>query len=170
MSVEYVKTEDDLPPVAVVEKPRWTPAKIVLWVAIALIAGAGWSMIAFVRGEELSASWFVAAAVGSYLIGFRFYAKLIEWKICRPDPKRATPAELNDNGRDFAPTDRRVLFGHHFAAISGAGPLVGPILAAQMGTCPERCGSSSASSSPAASRTTWCCSSRCAATAAPWDR
>ena len=133
MSVEYIKTEDDLPPVAVVEKPRWTPAKIVLWVVIALIAGAGWSMIAFVRGEELSASWFVAAAVGSYLIGFRFYAKLIEWKICRPNPKRATPAELNDNGRDFAPTDRRVLFGHHFAAISGAGPLVGPILAAQMG-------------------------------------
>lgn len=136
MSVEYVKTEDDLPPVAVVEKPRWTPAKIVLWVVIALIAGAGWSMIAFVRGEELSASWFVAAAVGSYLIGFRFYAKLIEWKICRPNPKRATPAELNDNGRDFAPTDRRVLFGHHFAAISGAGPLVGPILAAQMGYLP----------------------------------
>ena len=127
MSVEYIKTEGDLPPVAVVEKPRWTPAKVVLWVVIALIAGAGWSMIAFVRGEELSASWFVAAAVGSYLIGFRFYAKLIEWKICRPNPKRATPAELNDNGRDFAPTDRRVLFGHHFAAISGAGPLVGPL-------------------------------------------
>ena len=136
MSVEYVKTEESLPPVAVVERPRWTPAKIVLWVAIALIAGAGWTMVAFVRGEEMSASWFVAAAVGSYLIAFRFYAKFIEWKIARPDPRRATPAELNDNGRDFAPTDRRVLFGHHFAAISGAGPLVGPILAAQMGYLP----------------------------------
>ncbi|WP_293877804.1 carbon starvation CstA family protein [uncultured Brevibacterium sp.] len=136
MSVEYVKTDEALPPVAVEEKPRWTPGKIVLWVAIALIAGLGWTMIAIVRGEQLSASWFVAAAVGSYLIAFRFYAKFIEWKVCRPDPKRATPAELNNNGRDFTPTDRRVLFGHHFAAISGAGPLVGPILAAQMGYLP----------------------------------
>lgn len=136
MSVKYIKTDEALPPVAVEEKPRWTPGKIALWVAIALIAGAGWVMIALVRGEQLSASWFVAAAVGSYLIAFRFYAKFIEWKVCRPDPKRATPAELNDNGRDFTPTDRRILFGHHFAAISGAGPLVGPILAAQMGYLP----------------------------------
>ncbi|GAA4385250.1 MULTISPECIES: carbon starvation CstA family protein [Brevibacterium] len=136
MSVEYVKTDETLPPVAVVERPRWTPTKIVIWVAIALIAAIGWVMVAFVRGENLSASWFVAAAVGSYLIAFRFYAKFIEWKICRPDPSRATPAELKDNGRDFTPTDRRVLFGHHFAAISGAGPLVGPILAAQMGYLP----------------------------------
>lgn len=136
MSVEYVKTDENLPPVAVVERPRWTPTKIVIWVAIALIAAIGWVMVAFVRGENLSASWFVAAAVGSYLIAFRFYAKFIEWKVCRPDPSRATPAELKDNGRDYTPTDRRVLFGHHFAAISGAGPLVGPILAAQMGYLP----------------------------------
>ncbi|WP_101652073.1 carbon starvation CstA family protein [Brevibacterium ihuae] len=136
MSVEYVKTDENLPPVAVVERPRWTPVKIVIWVAIALIAAIGWVMVAFVRGENLSATWFVAAAVGSYLIAFRFYAKFIEWKVCRPDPSRATPAELKDNGRDFTPTDRRVLFGHHFAAISGAGPLVGPILAAQMGYLP----------------------------------
>ncbi|GAA2100747.1 MULTISPECIES: carbon starvation CstA family protein [Brevibacterium] len=136
MSVEYVRTDEDAPPVAVVQKPRWTPAKIALWVAIALIAGLGWVMIAVVRGEETSASWFVAAAVGSYLIAYRFYAKFIEWKVCRPDLRRATPAERNDNGRDFAPTDRRVLFGHHFAAISGAGPLVGPVMAAQMGYLP----------------------------------
>lgn len=136
MSVQYIKTDEALPPVAVEEKPRWTPAKIALWVAIAVIAAAGWVMIALVRGERLSASWFVAAAVGSYLIAFRFYAKFIEWKVCRPDPRRATPAEINDNGRDFTPTDRRVLFGHHFAAISGAGPLVGPVLAAQMGYLP----------------------------------
>lgn len=136
MSVEYVRTDDSAPPVAVVEKPRWTPGRIALWAAIAIIAGLGWVMIAIVRGEETSASWFVAAAVGSYLIGYRFYAKYIQWKILRPDPSRATPAELNDNGRDFTPTDRRVLFGHHFAAISGAGPLVGPILAAQMGYLP----------------------------------
>lgn len=136
MPVEIVRTEESLPPVAVVEKPRWTPAKIALWAAIAIIAALGWIMVAFVRGENLSASWFVAAAVGSYLVAYRFYAKFIEWKVCRPDPRRATPAEINDNGRDFAPTDRRVLFGHHFAAISGAGPLVGPVLAAQMGYLP----------------------------------
>ncbi|GAA4284804.1 carbon starvation CstA family protein [Brevibacterium daeguense] len=136
MSVEFIKTDEDLPPVAVVERPKWTPAKIVLWVAIAIIAAIGWIMVAFVRGEDLSASWFVAAAVGSYLIAFRFYARFVEAKVCRPDPRRATPAELKDNGRDFTPTDRRVLFGHHFAAISGAGPLVGPVLAAQMGYLP----------------------------------
>lgn len=136
MSVEYVKTDESLPPVGVIERPRWTPGKIVLWVAIAAIAAMGWVMVALVRGENLSASWFVAAAVGSYLIAFRFYAKFIEWKVCRPDLARATPAEINDNGRDFSPTDRRVVFGHHFAAISGAGPLVGPILAAQMGYLP----------------------------------
>ncbi|OFL65335.1 carbon starvation CstA family protein [Brevibacterium sp. HMSC063G07] len=136
MSVEYVKTDEAMPPVAVVEKPKWTPGRIILWSAIALIGAIGWVMIAIVRGEELSASWFVAAAVGTYLIGFRFYAKFIEWKICRPDHRRATPAEIKDNGVDFQPTDRRVLFGHHFAAISGAGPLVGPVLAAQMGYLP----------------------------------
>lgn len=65
MSVEYVRTEEGLPPVAVVEKPRWTPVKIAIWVVIALVAAAGWAMVAFVRGEEMSASWFVAAAVGS---------------------------------------------------------------------------------------------------------
>ncbi|GAA4514352.1 carbon starvation CstA family protein [Brevibacterium yomogidense] len=136
MTVEYVRTDEDAPPVGVIEKPRWTPARIVVWAAIGVVAGLGWVMIAFVRGEETSASWFVAAAVGSYLLAYRFYAKFIQWKICKPDVTRATPAEINDNGRDFTPTDRRVLFGHHFAAISGAGPLVGPVLAAQMGYLP----------------------------------
>ena len=136
MSVDYVRTDEGAPPVGVIQKPRWTPAKIALWAAIAIIAGLGWVMIAFVRGEETSASWFVAAAVGSYLIAYRFYAKYIQWKILKADLTRATPAEINDNGRDFTPTDRRVLFGHHFAAISGAGPLVGPVLAAQMGYLP----------------------------------
>ena len=136
MTVEYVRTDEDAPPVGVIEKPRWTPARIVVWAAIGIVAGLGWVMLAFVRGEETSASWFVAAAVGSYLLAYRFYAKFIQWKICKPDVTRATPAEINDNGRDFTPTDRRVLFGHHFAAISGAGPLVGPVLAAQMGYLP----------------------------------
>ena len=93
-------------------------------------------MIAIFRGETINAVWFVFAAVCSYLIGFRFYSRLIERKITRPDDTRATPAEYKENGLDYLPTDRRVLYGHHFAAIAGAGPLVGPVLAAQMGYLP----------------------------------
>ena len=93
-------------------------------------------MIAVFRGETINAVWFVFAAVCSYLIAFRFYSKLVERKITRPDDTRATPAEYKENGLDYLPTDRRVLFGHHFAAIAGAGPLVGPVLAAQMGYLP----------------------------------
>ena len=80
--------------------------------------------------------WFVLAAVATYLIAYRFYARLIEYKVLKPRDERATPAEEFENGKDFMPTDRRVLFGHHFAAIAGAGPLVGPVLAAQMGYLP----------------------------------
>ena len=93
-------------------------------------------MVAIVRGESVNAVWFVFAAVCTYLIAFRFYARLIEYKVIRPDDTRATPAEEMENGKDFMPTDRRVLFGHHFAAVAGAGPLVGPVLAAQMGYLP----------------------------------
>ncbi|WP_307846305.1 carbon starvation CstA family protein, partial [Rhodococcus sp. CX] len=95
-----------------------------------------WAMIALVRGENINAVWFVIAAVCSYLIAFRFYARFIERKIVQPRDDRATPAEELENGKDYMPTDRRVLFGHHFAAIAGAGPLVGPVLAAQMGYLP----------------------------------
>ncbi|WP_245982027.1 carbon starvation CstA family protein [Mycetocola tolaasinivorans] len=112
------------------------PAKILLWVAIALLGGFAWSMLAIVRGESVNAIWFVFAAVCTYLIGYRFYSSVIERYLVRPDDTRATPAEVRSDGRDFVPTDRRVLFGHHFAAIAGAGPLVGPILAAQMGYMP----------------------------------
>ena len=80
--------------------------------------------------------WFVIAAICTYVIGFRFYARLIEMKIVRPRDDNATPAELFENATDYMPTDRRVLFGHHFAAIAGAGPLVGPVLAMQMGYLP----------------------------------
>jgi carbon starvation protein len=80
--------------------------------------------------------WFVIAAICTYVIGFRFYARLIEMKIVRPRDETATPAELFENATDYMPTDRRVLFGHHFAAIAGAGPLVGPVLAMQMGYLP----------------------------------
>ncbi|WP_326692736.1 MULTISPECIES: carbon starvation CstA family protein [unclassified Streptomyces] len=93
-------------------------------------------MLALARGEEISAAWMVAAALGSYAIGYRFYSRFIVTRVLRVDKSRATPAERLNNGIDFHPTDRRVLLGHHFAAIAGAGPLVGPVLAAQMGYLP----------------------------------
>ncbi|MGL4832761.1 MAG: carbon starvation CstA family protein, partial [Propionibacteriaceae bacterium] len=108
----------------------------IIFALLALGAAIGWVMIAASRGEHVSAGWFVLAAVCSYLVALRFYAGLIEVKILQPDDTRATPAEKFDNGKDFMPTHRAVLFGHHFAAIAGAGPLVGPILASQMGYLP----------------------------------
>ncbi|MEV6946116.1 carbon starvation CstA family protein [Streptomyces sp. NPDC051172] len=109
---------------------------IVIWTLVALVGAAGWSVLALSRGESVSAAWMVAAALGSYAIAYRFYAKFIAYKVLKVDGTRATPAERLDNGIDFHPTDRRVLLGHHFAAIAGAGPLVGPVLAAQMGYLP----------------------------------
>ncbi|MDR1449207.1 MAG: carbon starvation protein A [Propionibacteriaceae bacterium] len=93
-------------------------------------------MLAVARGEQVNTIWFVVAAVCTYAIGYRFYALFIQRKIMRPDDANATPAERVNNGQDFDPTDRRVLYGHHFAAIAGAGPLVGPVLSAQMGYLP----------------------------------
>ncbi|MDQ1067724.1 carbon starvation CstA family protein [Streptomyces canus] len=109
---------------------------IVIWTLVALVGAAGWSVLALARGEDVSAAWMVAAALGSYAIGYRFYSKFIAYKVLKVDATRATPAERLNNGIDFHPTDRRVLLGHHFAAIAGAGPLVGPVLAAQMGYLP----------------------------------
>ncbi|MDO5682240.1 MAG: carbon starvation CstA family protein [Propionibacteriaceae bacterium] len=131
-----IRTDPDRPPVAVVEPKRSTTLNKATFIIIGILCAVGWTMIAIVRGERVSAVWFVLAAVGSYLLALRFYAKLIEVKILRPDDTRMTPAEKFSNGKDFMPTDRRVLFGHHFAAIAGAGPLVGPVLAAQMGYLP----------------------------------
>ncbi|MCI3932977.1 carbon starvation CstA family protein [Streptomyces sp. AN091965] len=113
-----------------------TPKTLVIWSLVALVGAAGWTVLALSRDEEVSAAWMVAAALGSYAIAYRFYAKFIAHKVLRVDKRRATPAERLDNGIDFHPTDRRVLLGHHFAAIAGAGPLVGPVLAAQMGYLP----------------------------------
>ncbi|MFE9331085.1 carbon starvation CstA family protein [Streptomyces sp. NPDC006925] len=115
---------------------KLSPRSIAVWTVVALIGAAGWAMLALARGEEVSAAWMVAAALGSYAIGYRFYARFITTRVLRVDKTRATPAERLDNGIDFHPTDRRVLLGHHFAAIAGAGPLVGPVLAAQMGYLP----------------------------------
>ncbi len=136
-----LEQDPSLPPVAVSEEQRkkdsrWTPAKIALWAAIALLGGIAWTVLALVRGETVNAMWFVFAAVCTYLIAYRFYSKVIERHLVRPDDRRATPAEVRQDGKDYVPTDRRVLYGHHFAAIAGAGPLVGPVLAAQMGYLP----------------------------------
>jgi carbon starvation protein len=137
-----VATDTVLPPSALdrnvreAEEKKWTPGKIALWVAIALVGGVAWFMLAIIRGETVNAIWFVFASVCTYLIGYRFYSKVIERYITRPDDLRATPAEYKADGKDYVRTDRNVLFGHHFAAIAGAGPLVGPVLAAQMGYLP----------------------------------
>ncbi|NEB79751.1 carbon starvation protein A [Streptomyces sp. SID14478] len=113
-----------------------TPRSIVVWTVVGLVGAAGWAVLALSRGEDVSAAWMVAAALGTYAIAYRFYAKFIAYKVLKVDAKRATPAERLNDGIDFHPTDRRVLLGHHFAAIAGAGPLVGPVLAAQMGYLP----------------------------------
>ncbi|PUB28952.1 carbon starvation protein [Promicromonospora sp. AC04] len=134
--VELVRNNPDLPPVAVIDRRPMTTGKKLIFAAIGLVAAIAWALVAFVRGESVNGAYFVVAAVGTYVIAYRFYARLIEYKVVRPRDDRATPAEEHENGRDFAPTDRRVLFGHHFAAIAGAGPLVGPVLAAQMGYLP----------------------------------
>lgn len=131
----------DIPPVAltddqVARSRRWTPARIAGWVLVSLLGALGWFMVAIWRGETVNGIWFVFAAVCSYLIAYRFYSTWVERTLIRPNDLRATPAEVQLDGHDFVPTDRRILFGHHFAAIAGAGPLVGPVLAAQMGYLP----------------------------------
>ncbi len=110
--------------------------KKVAWAALAVLGAFCLGTIALRRGESINALWIVAAAVSIYLVAYRFYGKFIADKVMGLDPTRATPAVLNNDGLDFVPTNRHVLFGHHFAAIAGAGPLVGPVLAAQMGYLP----------------------------------
>jgi carbon starvation protein len=134
--ITYIRTDKDLPPVAIIDRsPIKTRHKIIFGV-IALLGAVAWAMIALARGEHVNAVWFVIAAICMYVIAYRFYARLIEMKIVRPRDDEATPAEVFENDTDYMPTDRRVLFGHHFAAIAGAGPLVGPVLAMQMGYLP----------------------------------
>ncbi|HEV8599233.1 MAG TPA: carbon starvation CstA family protein [Gemmatimonadales bacterium] len=111
--------------------------KRLFWIALSLLGALAWGVIALKRGESVSAAWLVLAAVGTYLVAYRFYARFLARKVLGIDPRRATPAERLNNGRDFVPTTKYVLFGHHFAAIAGAGPLVGPVLAAQFGYLPS---------------------------------
>src|SRR6202041_3198925 len=110
--------------------------KIILWTAIALAGAGALAAIAFERREPLNAVWFVVAALCTYVVAFRFYSKFIAAKVLALDDTRATPAERLEDGHDFVPTSKWVLIGHHFAAIAGPGPLVGPTLAAQFGYLP----------------------------------
>ena len=107
-----------------------------IWIGVALVGALCWGVLAFGRGESVNAGWLLFAAIASYAIAYRFYSRFIANRVLGVDDNRATPGERLDNGRDFEPMDRRILFGHHFAAIAGAGPLVGPVLAAQMGFLP----------------------------------
>lgn len=110
--------------------------KVVLWASISVAGAIAWAVLALARGEKISALWLVVAALCTYAIAYRFYARFIANRVLKVDDRRATPAERLENGVDYHATDRRVLLGHHFAAIAGAGPLVGPVLAAQMGYLP----------------------------------
>ena len=116
---------------------KMTPKAMLVWGAVALIGAVCWAVLALSRGENVSALWILFAALSSYAIGYRFYARFIAYRVLGVDDSRATPAERLHNGTDYDVTDRRVLFGHHFAAIAGAGPLVGPVLAAQFGYLPS---------------------------------
>ncbi|MFI0451922.1 carbon starvation CstA family protein [Actinomadura sp. 6N118] len=109
---------------------------VLVWSTVAIAGAVAWAVLALSRGESVSAIWLVVAALGSYAIAYRFYSRFIARRVLGVDDRRATPAERLDDGIDYQPTDRRVLLGHHFAAIAGAGPLVGPVLAAQMGYLP----------------------------------
>ena len=109
--------------------------KLLGWIAVALLGASAFGVLALHRGESVSAVWLLTAALCTYLIAYRFYARFIESRVLRPD-ERLTPARLRDDGLDYVPTQRFVLFGHHFAAIAGAGPLIGPVLASQMGYLP----------------------------------
>lgn len=113
------------------------PLSIVFWVLVAILAAWCFGVLALNQGETINAAWLVVASVCFYMIGYRFYSKFIAEKVFELDDNRATPAVVNNDGKDFVPTHKAVLFGHHFAAIAGAGPLVGPILAAQMGYLPS---------------------------------
>src|SRR5438270_3982094 len=109
---------------------------IVGWILVAALGARALGSIALHRGEPLNATWFVVAAVCCYLVAYRLYSAFVAAKILALDDTRATPCERHDDGRDFVPTNKWVLFGHHFAAIAGPGPLVGPTLAAQFGYLP----------------------------------
>ncbi len=109
---------------------------VVVWGIIAALGAAAFAILALKRGETVNAAWLLTAAVCTYAVAYRFYSRFLAYKVFNLTDQRATPAERLDNHRDFVPTNKWVLFGHHFAAIAGAGPLIGPVLAAQFGYLP----------------------------------
>src|SRR5947208_14148999 len=111
-------------------------AKKIVWASIAALGAVALGVIATMRGEPINAVWLVAAAACIYALGYRFYSRFLASRVLELDDQRATPAERLEDGRDFVPTNKWVVFGHHFAAIAGLGPLVGPILAGQFGYRP----------------------------------
>ena len=119
-----------------VAKPLPKPVTLGIWAAVAVLGTFAVAGIALHRGESINAMWFIVAAVCIYAIGYRFYSAFLAAKVFALDATRATPAERFSDGRDFVPTNRWIVFGHHFAAIAGPGPLIGPTLAAQFGYLP----------------------------------
>ncbi len=111
-------------------------ARHVPWLVLAVVGAFALGVVALRRGEAINALWIVVAAVAIYLVAYRYYSLFIATHVMQLDPRRATPAVVNNDGLDYVPTNKHILFGHHFAAIAGAGPLVGPVLAAQMGYLP----------------------------------
>src|SRR5947208_453192 len=110
--------------------------KVLVWIIVGAAGTLAMATLAWHRGEAISAMWLVVAALCSYALGYRFYAKFVAARVLTLDAMRATPAERLENGRDFVRTNKWVVFGHHFAAIAGPGPLLGPVLAAQFGYLP----------------------------------
>src|SRR5438309_1550232 len=111
--------------------------KSVIWLAIGLLGAWAYLVLATRRGEPVNSAYLLIAALCSYAIGFRFYSKWIAARVLALNDRRATPCEIHDDGKDFVKTNKWIVFGHHFAAISGPGPLVGPVLAAQFGYLPS---------------------------------
>src|SRR5918993_1275204 len=106
------------------------------WVLVGILGAIAFAIVATARGEQVNALWIVVAAIAVYLIAYRYYSLYIARNVMQLDPARPTPAVRHNDGLDYVPTNKYVLYGHHFAAIAGAGPLVGPVLAAQMGYLP----------------------------------
>ncbi|HWJ07277.1 MAG TPA: carbon starvation CstA family protein [Steroidobacteraceae bacterium] len=113
-----------------------TPSSTLIWLAVAALGAFAFAAIALNRGESVNSAWLVTAALCVYFIAYRFYGRYIADRVLRLDDARPTPAVRHEDGLDYVPTSKWVLYGHHFAAIAGAGPLVGPVLAAQMGYLP----------------------------------
>src|SRR5206468_215955 len=111
--------------------PMPKPLRTLVWGGIAALGAGALGWVALSRGESINAAWLLTAALCTYLVAFRFYGRFIATRVFVLDKNRVTPAERLNDGRDYVPTNRCIVFGHHFAAIAGPGPLVGPTLAAQ---------------------------------------